>query len=83
MTVVGQSCFPSGADYMVQLNPTTSTFANVSRHRCAQRQCARRLFGRLLMPRSRQYTDPAVGRTQRHDFAALATVNLPNNYTAA
>lgn len=80
MTVTGNLAFQSGADYLVQLNPTTSTYANVTGTAA--------LSGNVLAAFQsggytvKQYTILQSAGLNGTTFTALGTTNLPSNFTA-
>ena len=82
MTVTGNLAFQSGGNYLVQLNPTTSTFANVTGTATLTGGDVLAAFTAGSYASKQQYTileSTGLGGTT---FAALGTVNLPTNYTA-
>jgi outer membrane autotransporter protein len=82
MTVTGNLAFQSGANYIVQLNPTTSTFANVTGTAAlgGANVLAAFLPGSYMV---KQYTileSTGLGGTT---FGTLGTSNLPSNFNAS
>jgi uncharacterized protein with beta-barrel porin domain len=81
MTITGNLTFMPGAMYLVQLNPATSTFVNVSgTATLAGTAIADFLPGGYL---AKQYTileSAGLGGTQ---FSGLSTIDLPAGFTAS
>jgi len=77
MTVTGNLAFQAGATYLVQLNPTTSTFANVT-GTAALNGNVLAAFAPGSYASKQQYTILESTGLNGTTFAALGTVNLPN-----
>jgi autotransporter-associated beta strand protein len=78
MTVSGNLAFQAGANYIVQLNPTTSTFVNVTGTAALGGANVLAAFQPGSYVAKQQYTilqSTGLGGTT---FGPLATVNLPN-----
>ena len=80
MTVAGNLAFQSGALYVIQLNPTSTTFANVTgTASLAGTVNANFRIGQLSDEAIRH---PAISRHRRH-VSALTTTNLPAGFAAS
>jgi outer membrane autotransporter protein len=82
MTVSGNLAFQAGANYIVQLNPTTSTFANVTGAAALNGANVLAAFQPGAYVSKQQYTILQSGGLGGTTFGPLATVNLPN-YSAS
>jgi fibronectin-binding autotransporter adhesin len=78
MTVSGNLAFQAGANYIVQLNPTTSTFANVTGTAALGGANVLAAFQPGSYVSKQQYTILQSGGLGGTTFGQLATVNLPN-----
>jgi outer membrane autotransporter protein len=78
MTVSGNLAFQAGANYIVQLNPTTSTFANVTGTAALGGANVLAAFEPGSYASKQQYTILQSAGLGGTTFGQLATVNLPN-----
>ncbi len=78
MTVSGNLAFQTGANYIVQLNPTTSTFANVTGTAALGGANVLAAFQPGSYVAKQQYTILQSAGLGGTTFGPLATVNLPN-----
>jgi outer membrane autotransporter protein len=78
MTVSGNLAFQAGANYIVQLNPTTSTFANVTGTAALGGANVLAAFQPGSYVAKQQYTILQSAGLGGTTFGPLATVNLPN-----
>jgi outer membrane autotransporter protein len=78
MTVSGNLAFQAGANYIVQLNPTTSTFANVTGTAALGGANVLAAFEPGSYSSKQQYTILQSAGLGGTTFGPLATVNLPN-----
>ena len=83
MTVTGNLAFQPGANYVVQLNPTTSTFANVTGTAALGGANVLAAFAPGSYSAKQQYTILQSAGLGGTTFGPFATVNLPSNYTAS
>ncbi|MGA3307743.1 MAG: autotransporter domain-containing protein [Xanthobacteraceae bacterium] len=81
MTIVGNLAFQSGAFYLVQLNSTTSTFANVT-GTASLGGTVLAAFAPGTTSLAHQYTILQSTGLNGTTFASLATSNLPTNFSA-
>jgi uncharacterized protein with beta-barrel porin domain len=79
MTVAGNLAFQSGAIYLVQLNPTTASFANVTGTATLGGATVNAVYasGSYI---SKQYTILTAGHVNG-TFGSLTNTNLPANFT--
>ena len=82
MTIVGSLAFQSGAFYLVQLNGTTSTFANVT-GTASLAGTTLAVFTSGTAAPARQYTILQSAGLNGTTFAALAAQNLPSGFDAS
>jgi autotransporter-associated beta strand protein len=81
MNIVGNLAFQSGAYYLVQLNATTSTFANVS-GTASLGGTVEAVFSPGTVVPAHQYTILVSGGLTGTTFVSLAAANLPVNFNA-
>jgi uncharacterized protein with beta-barrel porin domain len=79
MTVNGNLAFQSGAIYLVQVNPSTSSFANVTGSATLNGASVNAVFANGSYV-SKQYTILSAGSVSG-TFGALTNSNLPTNFT--
>ncbi|MEA2898361.1 MAG: fibronectin-binding autotransporter adhesin, partial [Bradyrhizobium sp.] len=81
MTVAGNLAFQSGALYLVQLNPATSTFANVTGTAALNGGAgAAFLTGNYV---AKQYTILTAAGGVSGTFGSFDTLNIPNGFRAS
>jgi uncharacterized protein with beta-barrel porin domain len=81
MTVSGNLAFQSGAMYLVTLNPTTSTFANVGGTASLNGTAAAVYFAGNYI--SKKYTILTAAGGVGGTFASLVNTNVPANFTSS
>ena len=81
MTVSGNLAFQSGALYLVQLNPTTASFANVTGTATLGGATVNAIFPAALV--SKQYTILNAAGGVSGTFGSLVNTNLPANFTTS
>lgn len=82
MTVSGSLAFMSGALYLVQVNPTTASFANVTAGTASLNGTVDAVFASGTYMQ-KQYTILASTGGVNGTFTSLSTTNLPANVTAS
>jgi uncharacterized protein with beta-barrel porin domain len=82
MTVSGSLAFMSGALYLVQVNPTTASFANVTVGTASLNGTVDAVFASGAYMQ-KQYTILASSGGVSGTFTSLSTTNLPANFTAS
>ncbi len=79
MTVTGNLAFQSGAIYLVQVNPSTASFANVSGSATLGGATVNAVFANGSYV-SKQYTILTAAGGVSGTFGSLAGTNLPSNF---
>ena len=82
MTVNGNLAFQSGAQYLVLLNPTTSSFANVTGTATLGGATVNAKYANGSYV-SKQYTILAATGGVSGTFVRLVDTNLPTNFTTS
>src|SRR4029079_10326237 len=80
MTVSGNLAFASGAQYLVQLNPGTASFTNVSGTATLGRATVNATYANGSYV-SKQYTILNATGGVNGTFGSLVNTNLPANFT--
>jgi uncharacterized protein with beta-barrel porin domain len=82
MTVSGSLAFQSGAFYLVQLNPTTSSLANVTGNATLGGATVNAMFANGTYV-ARQYTILTAGGGVSGTFGSVVNTNLPSGFKTA
>ncbi|MGJ5087008.1 MULTISPECIES: autotransporter domain-containing protein [unclassified Bradyrhizobium] len=82
MAIVGNLAFQSGAIYLIQLNPTASSFASISGTMTAGGATVEAIFAAGSYV-AKRYTILTAGGGVSGTFASLANTNLPAGFKSA